>query len=40
MTLNNIERPNGPYFALFQRIIVYDVAVKQLAYVVFEIYFW
>jgi len=30
MTLNNIERPNGPYFALFQRIIVYDVAVKQL----------
>ena len=30
MTLNNTERPNGPYFALFQRIIVYDVAVKQL----------
>ena len=30
MTLNYLERRNGRYFALFQRIVVYDVAVKQL----------
>ena len=30
VTLNDIERRNGRYFALFQRIFVYDVAVKQL----------
>jgi len=30
VTLNDLERRNGRYFALFQRICVYDVAVKQL----------
>ena len=30
MTMNDLERRNGHYFALFQRIFVYDVAVKQL----------
>ena len=30
VTLNDLERRNGPYFALFHRIFVYDVAVKQL----------
>jgi len=30
VTLNDLERRNGRYFALFQRILVYDVAVKQL----------
>ena len=30
MTLNDPERRNGRYFALFHRIFVYDVAVKQL----------
>jgi len=30
VTLNDIERSNGRYFALFQRIFVYGVAVKQL----------
>ena len=30
VTLNDLERCNGPYFALFHRIFVYDVAVKQL----------
>ena len=30
MTLNDLERHNGRYFALFQRIFVYDVAVKQV----------
>ena len=30
MTLNDLERHNGRAFALFQRIFVYDVAVKQL----------
>ena len=30
VTLNDRERCNGRYFALFQRIFVYDVAVKQL----------
>ena len=29
VTLNNLERRNGLYFALFYRIFVYDV-VKQL----------
>ena len=28
--LNDLERRNGRYFALFQRIFLYDVAVKQL----------
>ena len=30
MTLNDLERRNGRYFALFLPIFVYDVAVKQL----------
>ena len=30
VTLNDLERRNGHYFALFQRIFMYDVAVKQL----------
>jgi len=30
VTLNDLERRNGHYFALFERIVVYDVAVKQL----------
>ena len=30
VTLNDLERCNGSYFALFQRIFIYDVAVKQL----------
>ena len=30
VTLNDLERRNGPYFALFHRNFVYDVAVKQL----------
>jgi len=30
VTLNDLERRNGCYFALFQRIFVHDVAVKQL----------
>jgi len=30
VTLNDLERRTGPYFALFHRIFVYDVVVKQL----------
>jgi len=30
VTLNDLERRNGPYFALFHRIFVYDVVVIQL----------
>jgi len=30
VTLNDPERRNGPYFALFHRIFVYDVIAKQL----------
>ena len=30
VTLNDLERRNGRYFALFQRIFMYDVVVKQL----------
>ena len=30
VTLNDLEPRNGPYFALFHRIYVYDVVVKQL----------
>jgi len=30
VTLNDLERCNDPYFALFYRIFVYDVVVKQL----------
>ena len=30
VTLNDLERRNGPYFALFHRIFVYDVVVKQV----------
>ena len=30
VTLNDLERRNGLYFALFHRIFVYDVVVKQL----------
>jgi len=29
VTLNDLERRNGPYFALFHRSFVYDVVVKQ-----------
>ena len=30
VTLNDLEWHNGPYFALFHRIFVYDVLTKQL----------
>jgi len=30
VTLNDLERRNGPYFVLFHRIFVYDVVAKQL----------
>jgi len=30
VTLNDFELRNSPYFALFHRIFVYDVVVKQL----------
>jgi len=30
VTSNDLERRNGPYFALFHRIFVYDVVLKQL----------
>ena len=30
VTLNDFERRNGRYFALFQRLFMYDVTVKQL----------
>jgi len=30
VTLNDLERRNGSYFALFRQIFVYDVVVKQL----------
>jgi len=30
VTLNDLERRNGPYFALFRRIFVYDIVAKQL----------
>jgi len=30
LTLNDLELRNGPHFALFHRIFVYDVVVKQL----------
>jgi len=30
VTLNDLERRNGPYFALFHQIFVYDIVVKQL----------
>jgi len=30
VTLNDLERRTGPYFALFHRIYVYNVVVKQL----------
>jgi len=30
VTLNDLERRNGHYFALFQQIFAYDGAVKQL----------
>ena len=40
VTLNDLERRNGRYFALFQRIFMYDVAVNNyLAYIGFKIYF-
>jgi len=29
VTLNYLERRDGRYFALFQRIFVFDVAVKH-----------
>ena len=28
VTLNDLERRNGPYFALFHRFFVYDVVAK------------
>jgi len=30
VTLNDLKRRNGSYFALFHRIVVYDVVAKQL----------
>jgi len=30
VTLNDIERRNGPYIELFHQIFMYDVVVKQL----------
>jgi len=30
VTFNDLEWRNGPYFALFHRIFLYDVIVKQL----------
>jgi len=30
VTLNDLEQRNCRYFALFQRIFLYDIAVKQL----------
>ena len=30
MTLNDLERRNGPYYALFHQIFVYDVVLKHL----------
>jgi len=30
VTLNDLERPNGPYFSLFHRIRVRYFVVKQL----------
>jgi len=30
VTLNDLERHNGPHFALFHQIFVYDVVIKQL----------
>ena len=30
VTLNELERHNSPYFALFHRIFVYDIVAKQL----------
>ena len=30
VTLNNLERRNEPYFALFHRFFVYDIVAKQL----------
>ena len=30
VTLNDLERRNGPYFKSFHRISVYDIVVKQL----------
>jgi len=30
VTLNDLERRNGPHFALFHRIFVYDVVANQL----------
>jgi len=30
VTLNDLERPTSPYFALFHRIFVYDVVAKPL----------
>jgi len=29
VTLNDLERRTGPYFALFHRIFVYDVVVNN-----------
>ena len=32
--LNDFDRHNGHYFVLFQRIFLYDVAVKQLLQII------
>jgi len=40
VTLNDLERRNGPYSAVFPRIFVQDVVVKQLLGLPrFQIYF-
>jgi len=31
VTMNDLEGRNGHYFALFHRIVVYNVTVKQLS---------
>jgi len=30
VTLDDLERHNGPYFALFHRIFLYNIVTKQL----------
>ena len=30
VTLNDLKRRNGPYFALYHQIFVYDIVAKQL----------
>jgi len=34
VTLNDLERRHGAYFALFHRIFVYDVVVKKFTFAI------